>query len=44
MRRRGRRRKELMGNLKERRRDWKLKEDALDHTPWRTRFVKLLWI
>ena len=33
-----------MGNLKERRRDWKLKEEALDHALWRTRFVKLLWI
>jgi len=44
MRRGGRRHKELMGNLKERRRDWKLKEEAVDHTPWRTGFVKSLWI
>jgi len=41
---RGGRRNELMGNLKERRRDWKLKEEALDHTAWRTLFVKLIWI
>ena len=44
MRRGGRRRKELIGNLEERSRDWKLKEEALDHTPWRTRFEKSLWI
>lgn len=30
-----------MSNLKEMRRDWMLKEEALDYTPWRTRFVKL---
>jgi hypothetical protein len=44
MRRGRRRRKELMANLKEMRRDWMLKEEALDYSPWRTRFVKLQWI
>jgi hypothetical protein len=37
-RRRGRRRKQLLDGLKEKRRYWKLKEEALDHTLWRTRF------
>jgi hypothetical protein len=37
MRRRGRRRKQLLDDLKEKRRYWKLKEEALDHTR-RTRF------
>jgi hypothetical protein len=37
-RRRGRRRKQLFGDLKEARRYWKLKEEAQDHTLWRTRF------
>jgi hypothetical protein len=36
--RRGRRRKQLLDNLKEKRRYWKLKEEALDRTLWRTRF------
>jgi hypothetical protein len=36
--RRGRRRKQLMDDLKERRGYWKLKEEALDRTVWRTRF------
>jgi hypothetical protein len=36
--RRGRRRKQLLDDVKERRRYWKLKEEALDCTPWRTRF------
>jgi hypothetical protein len=36
--RRGRRRKQLLGDLKEKRRYWKLKEKALDRTAWRTRF------
>jgi hypothetical protein len=40
MRRRGRRRKQLMDGLKERRRCWKLKEAALDCTPWRSRLEK----
>jgi hypothetical protein len=36
--RRGRRRKQLVDDLKETREYWKLKEEALDHTVWRTRF------
>jgi hypothetical protein len=36
--RRGRRRKQLLSDLKEERGYWKLKEEALDHTLWRTRF------
>jgi hypothetical protein len=36
--RRGRRRKQLMDDLKEKRRYCKLKEEALDLTLWRTRF------
>jgi hypothetical protein len=36
--RRGRRRKQLLDDLKEKRRYWKLKEEALDHTQWKTRF------
>jgi hypothetical protein len=35
---RGRRRKQLLDDLKEKRRYWKLKEEALDHYLWRTRF------
>jgi hypothetical protein len=38
--RRGRRRKQLLDDLKEKRRYWKLKEDALDRTVWRTRFER----
>jgi hypothetical protein len=34
----GRRRKQLLDDLKEKRRYWKLKEEALDRTLWRTRF------
>jgi hypothetical protein len=34
----GRRRKQLPDNLKEKRRYWKLKAEALDRTLWRTRF------
>jgi hypothetical protein len=34
----GRRRKQLMDDLKETNRYWKLKEEALDRTLWRTRF------
>jgi hypothetical protein len=34
----GRRRKQLLDGLKEKRRYWKLKEEALDRTLWRTRF------
>jgi hypothetical protein len=36
--RRGRRRKQLLDDLKDKRRYWKLKEEALDRTQWRTRF------
>jgi hypothetical protein len=36
--RRGRRRKQLLDVLKEKRGYWKLKEEALDRTLWRTRF------
>jgi hypothetical protein len=36
--RRGRRRKQLLVDLKEKRRYWKLKEEALDRTLWRTHF------
>jgi hypothetical protein len=32
------RRKQLLGELKERRKCWKLKEEALDCTVWRTGF------
>jgi uncharacterized protein YfeS len=36
-RRRGRRRKQLLDDLKEARRYWKLKEEAQDRTLWRIR-------
>jgi hypothetical protein len=36
--RRGRRRKQLLDDLIEKRRYWKLKEEALDRTLWRTDF------
>jgi hypothetical protein len=36
--RRGRRRNQLLDDLKEKKRYWKLKEEALDRTLWRTRF------
>jgi hypothetical protein len=36
--RRERRRKQLLDDLTEKRRYWKLKEEALDRTHWRTRF------
>jgi hypothetical protein len=36
--RRGRRHKQLLDDLKEKRRYWKLKEEALDCTVWRTHF------
>jgi hypothetical protein len=36
--RRGRRCKQLLDNLKEKRRYWKLKEKARDRTQWRSRF------
>jgi hypothetical protein len=38
--RRGRRRKQLLDDLKEKRSYCKLKEEALDRTLWRTRFVR----
>jgi hypothetical protein len=34
----GRRRKQLLDNLKETIRYWKLKEEALDHIIWNTHF------
>jgi hypothetical protein len=34
----GRRRKQLLDDLKKKKRYWKLKEEALDRTLWRTRF------
>jgi len=37
-RRRGRRRKKLLGDLKDRRGYCQLKEEALDHTVWRNRY------
>jgi hypothetical protein len=36
--RRERRRKQLLDDLKEKKRYWKLKEEALDRTLWRTLF------
>jgi hypothetical protein len=36
--RRGRKRKQLLDDLKDKIRNWKLKEEALDRTLWRTRF------
>jgi hypothetical protein len=39
--RRGRRRKQLLDDLKEKRRYWKLKGEALDRTLWRTRFGRV---
>jgi hypothetical protein len=36
--RRGRRRKKPLDNLKEKRLYWKLKQEALDRTVWRTGF------
>jgi hypothetical protein len=35
--RRGRRRKQLLDDVKEKRTYWKLKEEALDRSVWRTR-------
>ena len=39
-RRRGRRRKKLLNDLKDRRGYCELKEDALDRTVWRNRFAR----
>jgi hypothetical protein len=36
--RRGRRCKQLLDDIKEKRRYWKFKNEALDRTLWRTRF------
>jgi hypothetical protein len=38
--RRGRRRKQILNDLKEKIRYWKLKEEALDRTLWRTCFAR----
>jgi hypothetical protein len=38
IRRRGRRRKRLVDGVKEKRRYWELKEEALDRAMWRTGF------
>jgi hypothetical protein len=38
MGRRGRRCKQLLDDLKEKRRYWKLEEEALDRTLWSSRF------
>jgi hypothetical protein len=40
MGRRGRRRKQLLDEIKEKRRYRKLKEEALDYTLWRARFER----
>jgi hypothetical protein len=37
----GRRHKQLLDDLKEKRGYWKLKEEALDCTVWRTRFGRV---
>ena len=42
MERRGRRRKQLLDDLKETRECCKLKGEALDHNMWRTRFGKAM--
>jgi hypothetical protein len=42
--RRGRRRKQLLDDLKEKRGYWKLKEEALVRTMWRTRFGRGHWL
>jgi hypothetical protein len=39
--RRGRRRKQVLDDLKEKREYWKLKEEALDRSQWRSRFGRL---
>jgi hypothetical protein len=41
--RQGRRSKQLLDDLKEKRGYWKLKEEALDRTLWRTRFGRGYW-
>jgi len=44
LRRRGRRRKQLLDDLNEKRRYWNLKEETLGHTPWRTGFGSGYWL
>ena len=39
--RQGRRLEQLLDDLKEKRGYWQLKEEALDHTLWRTRFGRI---
>jgi hypothetical protein len=39
--RRGRRRKQILDDVKEKRRYWKLQEEPLDHTLRRTRFGRI---
>jgi len=41
MGRRRERRKQLLDNLKEKKGYWELKEEALDHTLWRTHFGRV---
>ena len=43
-RRRGRRRKQLLDDLKELRGYCKLKEEAIDRAVWRTRFERSYWL
>jgi hypothetical protein len=43
MRRRGRRYKQVLNDVKEMRGHWTLKEEALDCTRWRTRLWKRIW-
>jgi hypothetical protein len=38
--RQGRRRKEVLDDVKETREYWKLREEAIDRSVWRTRFGK----
>ena len=40
--RRGRRSKQILDGLEEKREHWKLKDEALDRTVWRNRFWKML--
>jgi hypothetical protein len=42
MGRQGRRRKKLVDDLKEKQCDWKLKEEAIDRTLWRTSFGNIM--
>jgi len=39
--RRGRRRKQLLDDLKGRKRVWKLEEEALGHSLWRIRYGRI---